>query len=291
VKISRWGSDQPVILDAFRDPDGVGWRLDRARFEADLRTNAVKRGANLIVPENISELEQTRQGWNIILASGTKVFARQIIDASGRRSRLLRPFGQRRMTMDRLVCTYQLVPQADTADPSTYTHSTAEGWWYTALLPNHQRIIAFHTDTDLPYAKSTLHAGPVSVSKQIPGLSEAIGLINIAEASKPQICAAGSAAGSAAGLGWLAAGDSALSLDPLSSQGLFNALVTGLEAGETALTRLNSDQDEKAMQAHAERIGRIWQAYANHHSGYYGMEKRWPDTPFWQRRLGAIAAQ
>jgi len=35
----------------------------------------------------------------------------------------------------------------------------------------------------------------------------------------------------ATGEGWLAAGDAALSLDPLSSQGLFKALYTGLAGG------------------------------------------------------------
>lgn len=287
VKVSRWGTDEPVTLDSFRDPDGVGWRLDRAVFEADLRDNACKRGADLVAPENIAALAKTKAGWSVPLSSGRQLEARLIIDASGRRSRLLQPFGQKRLSVDRLACVYQLVPAIGDADPSTYTEATAEGWWYTALLPGGMRIVAFHSDNDLPALKAVLNEGAVQVAQRIPGLQEAIGKVDPTRATEPKMCAANSGAGSAAGQGWLAAGDSALSLDPLSSQGLFNALVTGLEAGETALQLLGGQQDAQGpMHAYARRMGQIWQAYLQHHATYYGMERRWPMAPFWQRRLG-----
>ncbi|MEI9851667.1 MAG: tryptophan 7-halogenase [Sphingomonas sp.] len=128
LKVSRWGSDEAVALDAFRDPDGVGWRLDRACFETDLRTNAVVRGATLIAPATVDAVTRTAKGWTVSLAGGEVLQALQIIDAGGRRSRLLRPFGQRRMVMDRLACAHQRVRQRGAADPSTYTEATADGW-------------------------------------------------------------------------------------------------------------------------------------------------------------------
>ena len=73
-----------------------------------------------------------------------------------------------------------------------------------------------------------------------------------------------------------------MSFDPLSSQGLFNALATGLEAGEATLALLGGHTG--ATQAYAARMMRIWRAYVGHHSTYYGMERRWPDAPFWARR-------
>ena len=286
VKISRWGSEQAVALDGFRDPDGAGWRLDRARFEADLRIDAVARGARLIAPAGVTSLTRTDRDWEIVLDSGERISARLVIDASGRRSRLLGRFGQRRAVMDRLVCVHQRYRPRGPADPSTYTHAACDGWWYTAMLPDGFRLVAFHGDNDQLAWRALLRDGPVAAARRIEGLSEMIGTPGEMEA--PQACAANSAAGSAAGPGWLAAGDSALALDPLSSQGLFNALVTGIEAGEAALALL--DGDGTAMHAHAARAGRIWQAYQAHHATYYGMERRWPDAPFWRRRLGAAAA-
>jgi flavin-dependent dehydrogenase len=87
---------------------------------------------------------------------------------------------------------------------------------------------------------------------------------------------------SAAGRDWLVAGESAIALDPLSSQGLFNALVTGLEAGQAA--RMLLDGDRTASEEHAHRMRHIWRAYLGHHALYYGMEERWTSMPFWQRR-------
>lgn len=284
VKVSRWGGDEPVTLDSFRDPDGVGWRLDRAVFEKDLRDTAADRGADLVAPENVATLARTASGWTVTLSSGRQIEARLIIDASGRRSRLLQPFGQKRLSVDRLACVYQRVPALGEPDPSTYTEATADGWWYTALLPGGMRLVAFHSDNDLPVLKAVLNTGVIDVAHDIPGLYEAIGAVDPARASEPKMCAANSGAGSAAGQGWLAAGDSALSLDPLSSQGLFNALVTGLEAGEAALQLVRGQQD--AMYAYARRMGQIWQAYLQHSATYYGMERRWEAEPFWQRRLG-----
>ena len=36
LKVSRWGSDDPAELDAMRDPDGMGWRIDREQEVAGI---------------------------------------------------------------------------------------------------------------------------------------------------------------------------------------------------------------------------------------------------------------
>lgn len=281
VKVSRWGSDSAVELDAIRDPDGAGWRLDRARFETDLRADAVARGAAFLAA-GVCDLVRTREGWRLALDTGATITARRLIDASGRRSPLLRRFGQRRLVLDRLACAYQRVPQRGSHDPATYTEATPDGWWYTAMLPDGDWLVAFHGDADAPALRQVLRAGPVAGALGLSGMAGAIGAVDSALAGKPMICAANSVARSAAGDGWLAAGDSAMALDPLSSQGLFNALATGLEAGEATLALLAGD--ETASQRYASRLQRIWQAYLGHHAMYYGMERRWPDAPFWYRR-------
>lgn len=283
LKISRWGSDEAVSLDAFRDPDGVGWRLDRPRFERDLRADAVARGAMLIAPAVVEALVRTASGWTIALDTGEALDAHLVIDAGGRRSRLLRAFGQRRVVTDKLACAYQRVRQR-AEDSATYTEAVADGWWYTAALADGWRVIAFHGDSDQPMLRKILEEGPANAAQRVPGLAAAIGDIDPGDAFGPELCAAHGAAGSAAGDGWFAAGDCTLSLDPLSSQGLFNALVTGMEAGEAAHALL--DGNAAAIQGHAMRIGRIWHAYLAHHRTYYAMERRWQDAPFWQRRAG-----
>lgn len=283
LKVSRWGSDTAVELDPMRDPDGAGWHLDRARFEADLRADAVARGA-AFVAAGVESVARYEAGWRLLLDNGTTMTARRLIDASGRHSRLLRGFGQRKLVIDRLACVYQRVPQGGRYDPATYTHAVRDGWWYTAMLPGGDRLVSFHADSDGQELRRMLREGPVAEALSLAGMAEAIGPVDLNGGAKPMLCAANSVARSAAGDGWLTAGDGAIALDPLSSQGLFNALATGLEAGQATLALLAGDGT--ATQRYAERMGQIWQAYVRHHATYYGMETRWPDAPFWSRRTG-----
>ena len=87
------------------------------------------------------------------------------------------------------------------------------------------------------------------------------------------------------GEGWLAAGDAAVSFDPLSSQGLFNALYTGLAAAEAADRHLSGAAD--ALTDYERAIADIWSAYRAQLVHWYGAETRWADRPFWRRRLAA----
>jgi flavin-dependent dehydrogenase len=282
LKVSRWGSDRAEELDAMRDPDGAGWRLDRARFEADLRANAEERGARLLAPAHAKRLARSGAEWLVELSDGSQLQARIIIAAGGRHSRLMKPFGQRTRVMDRLACAYQLLPAPGASDSSTYTEAVADGWWYTALLPDGQRLVAFHGDSDGQAVRQAFREGPARTAQRLPGMAAALHDARVAAAAPAAFCTANSVARSAAGKGWLGAGDNTLALDPLSSQGLFNALVTGLQAGQSALRLLDGDQ--AAETEHAARLAAVWRAYVAHHALYYGMERRWPDAPFWRRR-------
>ena len=283
LKVSRWGSEHAEELDSMRDPDGAGWRLDRARFELDLRAHAAQRGAHVRAPANARRVTRSGAEWVVHLSDGTELRSRVLITAGGRHCRLMKPFGQRTKVMDRLACAYQRIPAPGATDTATYTEAVPEGWWYTALLPDNCRIVAFHGDSDGGAVRDCFRRGPARLAQRVPGLADALRDSRIADASPAELCVASSVARSAAGPGWFGAGDNTLALDPLSSQGLFNALVTGLQAGESALRWL--DGDEAAAEGHAARIASVWRAYVAHHTHYYGMERRWPDAPFWRRRL------
>jgi flavin-dependent dehydrogenase len=70
--------------------------------------------------------------------------------------------------------------------------------------------------------------------------------------------------------------------DPLSSQGLLNALFTGL-AGAEAADRIIAG-NRRAAEEYAESIEAVWHAYRRHLSLWYGREQRWRSSLFWARR-------
>jgi flavin-dependent dehydrogenase len=80
----------------------------------------------------------------------------------------------------------------------------------------------------------------------------------------------------------VAAGDAALSFDPLSSQGILTALYTGMRAGQALHLSLRGDGS--ALAAYEDRLRGIHQAYAQNRITFYGFEARWADLPFWRSR-------
>ena len=281
---SVWGAPDSVELDGFRDPAGPGWRLDRRRFEADLRAEASARGAKLIAPARVERVERDGSGWRLSLAGGAAITARALVDAGGRASRLLREEGGRRSAEDKLVCAWTHLPLEREPAEITYTESCADGWWYSAPLPGGRRLLAFHTDSDLASAGRLTAQALFERARSLPALGA-----EIADSAPPlpgpaRICAAhGARPDRPVGEGWLAAGDAALAFDPLSSQGLFNALYTGLTGGRAMASQLAGNVG--AVPDYGSRLDEIWSAYALHRRVYYGQERRWPDAPFWARRL------
>jgi len=292
-----WGDDRPVVRDALADPDGHGWHLDRARFEGRLRATAIARGAILLAPARPVALARDGDGWRLRLALDGQVLdlgARLIVDAAGRASRLPAGLGARRAADDRLVCAW-LKARADLPAGLTQVEAEAGGWWYAAPLPRSQAMLAFHTDADLPQARLARdRAALLDRARGLPMLGEALAGRGWDEAAAGYCAAHGATLSPPAGPGWIAVGDAALAFDPLSSQGLFNALYTGLAGAETADRLLSGES--RATAEYVDELDRVRQAYVRHLAAWYGLERRWPDAPFWARRqdpagLGARLAR
>lgn len=286
---SLWGGPKLVEKDALRDPDGCGWHLDRARFETRLRATAIARGARLLSPARPAGVEREGNGWRIKLETSeglVAIKARLLIDAGGRNSRLLNPFGARRRPDSRLVCAWIAGAKAGLLPGLTHIDAEEEGWWYAAPLPGSGGVLAFHTDADLPAAPATRSAKDLLARAQRLRLLGELAAPERWTGSRAEFCAAsGSYLEPAAGQGWMAVGDAAQSYDPLASQGLFNALYTGLAAAEVADRALSGDAT--ALPGYVAELRHIRAAYEHHLVAWYGLERRWLQSLFWQRRHSA----
>ncbi len=286
---SAWGSPTPTERDSLADPDGPGWHLDRRRFEARLREAAAARGAALVAPARVIGLARSEVGWAVKLEHRDRtvtVDARMVLDCGGRTSGLLRPFGAERRTRDRLLCGWLRgrMGEGRRGAGLIYTESAPDGWWYTSPLPDGRRVLAWHTDADLPGASLMRdRAALLERAGRSPTLMAEIADAGFAGDESPRVIAAHSSTLSPpVGDGWLAAGDAALSFDPLSSQGLFHALYTGLAAAEAADRALSGD--DSALGDYAAALDRIDAAYRRNLGAWYRLERRWPDEEFWRRR-------
>ena len=289
---AAWGSSTPFETDFLGDPDGHGWHLDRTRFDGWLRKTAIERGAELLAPARLQSIQWDDGRWKSQFESDgppMKITANFVIDAGGRAAPVATRLGAHRQKQDGLVCGWLHgdAQNLGAAAGLTYVEASEDGWWYTTAVPGSRRVLAFHTDADLPAAR--MAADPQALlarARATDELARVLAECEFAPQRSGFSTAHTLAVDPCAGRAWLAVGDAALSFDPLSAQGLLNALFTGL-AGAEAVDRYLSGCDD-ALSDYVETVARIRLAYQRHISFWYRAETRWPQSPFWQRRHQGI---
>jgi flavin-dependent dehydrogenase len=271
---SAWGTDKLDYVDFINDPNGLGWHLDRARFDADLILAANNAGVELI-HGHVQEIMEDGNGWRIEGAT-FETSSQWLIDASGRRAHIAAKLGVHRLRDCDLTAAYSwFKPLDQDDDPRTLVESAADGWWYTARLPDSSLVAAFHTDSK---TANTIARSPALWSKLVNGTkhtrSVLAGALNLGTLQFHEAC--GSRLSRFGGRNWLATGDAALSFDPLSSQGIFNAIYTGMKAAIAV--------DSGDIASYSDRLNQIRASYLGKNQMYYASEQRFADRSFWRRR-------
>jgi flavin-dependent dehydrogenase len=298
---SVWGENELYEQHFIFNPYGQGWHLDRQRFDTMLAQAAQKAGARLYCGAQIGAcLPLAAGGWQIEFISGLPgsgrcqyLRARFVVDATGRAAVLARQQRARRINSDRLVGLAEvLIPRSHESvcaesecNACTLVEACADGWWYSALLPHAQLMAVYMTDADLlPRHRGSWHLFWQERLRQTIYTQARLHAFELQDV--PRVVAAHSSRlDSVSGSNWLAVGDSAMAFDPLSSQGLTHALVSGTRAGETLDRRLAGEI--AALEDYDLKSNKVFRSYSRLRGVYYGREQRWPRSVFWQRRHSA----
>ena len=163
--------------------------------------------------------------------------------------------------------------------------AVADGWWYTTPLPGHRRVVAFLTDSDLmPSRSARTDQDWHRRLAQAPHVRDQLAQSGCSLHTNPPILDASVAhLDHPSGCGWLAAGDAAVSFDPLSSQGILTSLVMGQGAGH-ALAAILTRADRQPLIRWGAEYARLLETHLRLRAAYYALERRWPTAPFWARR-------
>ncbi len=162
------------------------------------------------------------------------------------------------------------------------------GWWYATPLPGGEVLVSLMTDRDVARSRG-LHALPAFAQAWAASrsLRECVPLPR-----EPQAVASievhSGCVDRAAEPGWMAVGDALMSLDPLSSSGLFGALRDGLDAAGVLRPWLDGGDPAPAGRAWGQRAASAWARYLAQRRQLYGLERAWPDHPFWHRRHAPV---
>jgi flavin-dependent dehydrogenase len=281
---SMWGSDTAAENDFIRSPYGGGWHLDRQRFESMLLEEASRAGADVRRGVDVTHILQRAGTWII----NNDVAARFAIDATGRAAILARACSVERVSIDQLIGITAFFDEAE-CDSFTVIEAAEQGWWYSAPLPNRRLVVALMTDADLAARRGLRdrvawigEAAKTTATRARIARARLTGDLQIATANSSRLA-------SVAGPNWLAAGDAALSFDPLSSQGIDTALSCGLDAARAVDAHVGGSED--SLLRYAVVLTKIWTDYLVDRARYYAVERRWPSSPFWERRQTHTHAQ
>lgn len=299
---SVWGDSAPQSHSHLASPYGCGWHVDRPAFDGLLAAAAARAGA-AVVNGQVCECRHDGEHWRLVVRATTggephhdrhDVRARVVIDATGRRAQIARALGSTRLLLDHLVGVSTLwagVP--DDQRSHLLVESSTTGWWYSAPLPkaagdvDGRMIAVLMTDADLCAAgqlssqakwSAALHESAATRARLGEGWRTSTPRVHSAVSHRLRRRLDQDVGP------WLAVGDAALAVDPVSGSGILRALRTARAAAEAAgqvlrrrsawrqiLAAYERDRDEECTQYLVER------------AGYYASEQRF-DTPFWRRR-------
>lgn len=286
---SSWGSPELGYNDFLFNIHGHGWHLDRRRFDSLMLAGAERAGARLCTGTRVSDVRRVRRSesdrcFRVDLAGqrAGAFEARFLIDATGAKSRVARALGARPRVHDRLLCIAAFLDDPGTLGSLSLLEAVEHGWWYAAEIPGQRAIAMLATDPAIArhermmeprtwraHLARTLHVRP------------ALGVVPDA----PELIARGARSfllDRVSGPGWLAVGDAASAYDPLSAQGLYKALYTGLYGGTAAARWLAGEAE--ALHDYDRLVMAGFGAFLRGYASLYRSEERFPDAPFWTRR-------
>jgi 2-polyprenyl-6-methoxyphenol hydroxylase-like FAD-dependent oxidoreductase len=280
--MAAWGDSRLGSNEFLFHTYQVGWRLDRAAFDATLVQAATSRSA-VHLRSKVVALAHQGEEWLVSLSDGAVHSARFVVDATGRAAAVARRSRLRPENLDHLVgCCLHVASLSDGTE-GLMIESFAEGWWYTAAIPGGGRVVACMTDADRvrPLGLSC-GQGLKRLLAQTKHVQQVVDISRPID--RPKIYPAGSRRlQGKTTLPLLCVGDAAMCYDPISGQGIVKALRSGIFAAYATGDFLR-DGDVRGLSRYQLMLDREFASYRQALRGYYGQERRWPNRLFWRRR-------
>lgn len=277
--LSLWGDAVPSGTDFIFNPYGNGWHIDRRHFDAMLLNEARRAGADILCGR-ASLVKRDDDAWQVFVQSALGIVAELGADvlvwAGGRNVPLPAAFAATRRKLDSLVAIAAHCRNDVAAnDFRTWTEAAYGGWWYGSPAIGGRHYIAYFTDADLIPAcdrvvwwRDLLDATHL-ISRRAPSF----GPLPVLHGFSASAALAEPAAGDA----WMAIGDAALALDPLSSTGTSFALASGKCAADEVLS-------QQPAGTYTNWVLRHYSRYLREAATAYQIQPRWSESAFWQRR-------
>ncbi len=293
---SIWGSAEIDEHSHLTSPYGCGWHVNRVSFDRMLAHAAADAGADLCCDTLVTGCEPSRDGGWIVAADGRRqqrsatLRAGMVVDATGRAAHVARRLGASRLILDRLIAVAVSFTDVDVEREGFVLVETApDGWWYSAPVPPAGMIVMSMTDSDLAHGASSTLADRWATSLDRTWATRRRRHGTIAWGPRAFSAQSHRLRRSDADRRWLAVGDAALAVDPVTGNGVVRALRSASAAADAIVTTLDGSSQD-AIAATEARCDDECTSYLYERLSYYEAERRWSDAPFWSRRLQVAAS-
>ncbi|MDH2353650.1 tryptophan 7-halogenase [Bradyrhizobium sp. SSUT18] len=286
--LTSWEEAGLTSSELLLDARGPSWRVDRARFDGWIATEACSAAERF--DARIAHLEREAEGWSVACDDGNSHSARLIIDATGRGRALAHRQGLRARAQDRLIAVYAEATTSGQAAPELLVEAFEDGWWYTMALGEGRRAFACMTDADL--ARGLRLNTPDGWRTALARTQFVAALASkVVQFETHHLVAAGSRyAATTVGFRLLCAGDAASAFDPISGHGVVKAMRSGVFAAYAASDCLERG-DAAALDRYGAWVAREAAVYATALGEHYGSVSRWTERPFWRRRRADMSSR
>jgi flavin-dependent dehydrogenase len=288
---ASWGNPDLRFNDFMRDPHGLGWHLDRAAFDEMLARAVAARGGGLFGGLRLREVVHDFGSDHVLSFEGcdgtlARIAAGFLIDATGIAAGAVRRLGVARNQIDCLSFISGIfdLAEPDAVPTRTLLEACCSGWWYIARLPHGRLIAALAVDPSAQRNFREIGAWMAALHATRHAAHWLSGAKAAAMERPLHVALAPSAILSrVAGRRWLAVGDAASACDPLLSQGIMKAMHDGAAAAR-AIASCLAGAGEAPLLAYQEDVFARFRQSLRLRQHLYGLERRWWQAPFWQRR-------
>ena len=283
-----WGSEERYEHENIFGTSGKSWHLDRNHFDEFLANKAETQGAILLKETKVLSWEKKELGYTFELENCNAKFqvaADFVVDASGRKSYFATQVGVSKIRLDNLTGVfrfYQFEKNAALQDGTTLVETWENGWWYSALLPDGRLVVACMSDGDVlkNYGVGTEDGWSALLAQSKHTLKR----VESAQSHSAMSIwpAASQCLDRVIGDRWMAIGDAASTFDPLSSQGIYKAIRSGI-FGAYAIADFFAGKPE-GLTKFETFIREEYDTYLEQWLHHYNEEQRWKNQTFWKRR-------
>jgi flavin-dependent dehydrogenase len=246
--VVKWGAGAPAYRPM---SDFAGLQVDRGVFDSILLEGARAAGARVFQPATVGEIaHRPGGGWIATVQRGQNrlhISSRMIAIAGGRRAPLR---GRRQRVSKPTLALHGYLRNSSFSTPESRIEANDEGWLWAAPLPDRTVSVAVFLDPG-NRRLSGKRGDLASPFREM--LRKSLLLRDCAQdelAAPAQACdASSSLASPTVGDDFIRVGDASFSIDPLSSQGVLHAIVSGIQGAAAVNTLLRRPADGEAAKA------------------------------------------